>query len=81
MQNAQCKKIHIVGSVGSGKTTFARLLAHRLKLPHYELDNVMWERTQEGDKRRSEADRIQALCGLQRWKEIWQRRRAQRTEN
>lgn len=56
MQSAPCKKIHIVGSVGSGKTTFARLLAHRLKLPHYELDNVMWERTQDGDKRRSEAD-------------------------
>ncbi|MGF9888778.1 AAA family ATPase [Priestia megaterium] len=61
MQSAPCKKIHIVGSVGSGKTTFARLLAHRLKLPHYELDNVMWERTQEGAKRRSEADRKKCL--------------------
>ncbi|MGC9930071.1 DNA topology modulation protein FlaR [Priestia aryabhattai] len=61
MQSAPCKKIHIVGSVGSGKTTFTRLLAHKLKLPHYELDNVMWERTQEGDKRRSEADRKKCL--------------------
>ncbi|MEN3771958.1 AAA family ATPase [Priestia megaterium] len=61
MQSASCKKIHIVGSVGSGKTTLARLLSHKLKVPHYELDNIMWERTQEGDKRRSEADRKKCL--------------------
>ncbi|WJN47388.1 DNA topology modulation protein FlaR [Priestia aryabhattai] len=61
MQSASCKKIHIVGSVGSGKTTLARLLSHRLEVPHYELDNIMWERTHEGDKRRSEADRKKCL--------------------
>ncbi|MED3884527.1 DNA topology modulation protein FlaR [Priestia aryabhattai] len=61
MQSASCKKRHIVGFVGSGKTTLARLLSHRLEVPHYELDNIMWERTHEGDKRRSEADRKKCL--------------------
>ncbi|MED3978883.1 DNA topology modulation protein FlaR [Priestia megaterium] len=61
MQSAPCKKIHIVGSVGSGKTTLARLLSHKLKVPHYELDNIMWERTHEGDKRRIETDRKKGL--------------------
>ncbi|MED4050478.1 DNA topology modulation protein FlaR [Priestia megaterium] len=69
MQSASCKKIHIVGSVGSGKTTLARLLSHELKVPHYELDNIMWERTYEGDKRRSEADRKKCLHHISASKE------------
>jgi adenylate kinase family enzyme len=36
------KKIHIVGSTGSGKTYLARHLSEQLKIPYYELDNVMW---------------------------------------
>jgi shikimate kinase len=34
------KKIHIIGSVGSGKTTLARTLSSHLNIPFYELDNV-----------------------------------------
>lgn len=38
------KKVHIIGSVGSGKTTLARNLSNKLLFPHYELDNVVWKR-------------------------------------
>jgi len=38
------KKIHIVGSVGSGKTTLARKLAGELNYPCFELDQVLWGR-------------------------------------
>jgi shikimate kinase len=37
-------KIHIIGSVRSGKTTLARTLSSKLKIPFYELDNVVWKR-------------------------------------
>lgn len=47
------KKIHIIGSIGSGKTTLAKQLATQLKIPHYELDNIVWERHPDGDKKRS----------------------------
>lgn len=47
------KKIHIIGSVGSGKTTLARTLSSHLNIPFYELDNVVWKRFQSGDVRRS----------------------------
>ncbi|MCF6136583.1 shikimate kinase [Pseudalkalibacillus berkeleyi] len=44
-------KIHIIGSVGSGKTTFARKLSKRLNLPFYEIDNFVWDRSGKKDVR------------------------------
>lgn len=51
------KKIHIIGSVGSGKTTLAKELSAKFTIPYYELDNVVWIRHKSGDKRRTEEDR------------------------
>ena len=58
MKNSLPKKIHIIGSVGSGKTTLARQMSKKLNIPYYELDNVVWKR-QKGHKdiRRSEQER------------------------
>lgn len=37
------RRIHVVGSTGSGKTTLARTLATRLNIAHIELDALHWE--------------------------------------
>lgn len=65
------RKIHIIGSVGSGKTTLAKKLSLKLNIPFYELDNVVWERYPSGDIRRTEAGRdeyfesiIQSQCWI-----------------
>ncbi len=37
------KRISIVGTTGSGKTTLARTLARHMNVPHIELDALNWE--------------------------------------
>ncbi|WP_368072795.1 AAA family ATPase [Bacillus sp. FJAT-27225] len=56
------RKIHIIGLVGSGKTTLAKKLSQQLNIPHYELDNVVRERNPAGDRRREEQE-VLALMG------------------
>jgi adenylate kinase family enzyme len=58
------KKIHIIGSVGSGKTTLAKELSLLLNLPYYELDNVVWKRYKTGDIRRTEEERDKYLTSI-----------------
>jgi adenylate kinase family enzyme len=50
-------KIHIIGSVGSGKSTLGRRLSSEWDIPLYELDNVVWHRHENGDIRNSPEDR------------------------
>jgi len=37
------ERILVVGANGSGKTTFAKKLSQKLKITHYELDNIFWK--------------------------------------
>ncbi|MDB5056129.1 MAG: hypothetical protein JWM44_4179 [Bacilli bacterium] len=50
------KKIHIIGSVGSGKTYLAKFLSKQLSLPYHQLDNVVWKRTTKDDNIRNSVD-------------------------
>ncbi|MFF2158535.1 DNA topology modulation protein FlaR [Paenibacillus chitinolyticus] len=58
------KRIHIIGSVGSGKTTLARRLSSEMGLPFYELDNVVWNRTSSGDVRKMDEERDACLTEI-----------------
>lgn len=52
-------KLDIIGSVASGKTTLARNLSETYHVPFYQKDNIAWERTPDGDKKRDDKERDQ----------------------
>lgn len=54
-------KIHIIGSVGSGKTTLAKKISEELAIPYYEIDNIIFERHPTGDIRRSDEEIVTIL--------------------
>ncbi|MGE7672920.1 AAA family ATPase [Lysinibacillus sp. NPDC094403] len=64
MSNKFPQKIHIIGSVGSGKTTLAKELSAKLNIPYYELDNVVWNRQSSGDIRRTEQQKVDYLNNI-----------------
>ena len=37
------EKINVVGTSGSGKSTFSRMLAAKLSYPHLEMDAMFWK--------------------------------------
>lgn len=55
------KKIHIIGSIGSGKTTLAKKLSTQLEIPCFELDNVVRKRLDTGDIKRTPEERDEYL--------------------
>jgi adenylate kinase family enzyme len=38
------KRIHIVGNTGSGKSTISKHLAESLSIPHYQMDDIYFEK-------------------------------------
>lgn len=58
------KRIHIIGSIGSGKTTLAKILSNHLGIPYYELDNIVWKRLTTGDVKRTEQERDEYLSSI-----------------
>ncbi|MEK8130089.1 DNA topology modulation protein FlaR [Paenibacillus filicis] len=68
---ARCPgKIHIIGSVGSGKTWLAGQAAERLSLPHYQTDNMVWMRTARADIRNPDEIRsaiLQSVLSQKKW--------------
>ena len=50
-------KIDIIGSVASGKTTLAKKISLEYHVPHFEKDNIVWQRNTNGDKKRTPEER------------------------
>lgn len=50
-------KIDIIGSVASGKTTLAKKISLKYHVSHFEKDNIVWQRTTNGDKKRTPEER------------------------
>jgi adenylate kinase family enzyme len=61
------KRISVVGSSGSGKTTVARRLAEALSVPHVELDALHWGENWSAATKAELSERVRAATTGERW--------------
>lgn len=61
------RRVNVVGTSSSGKTTFARDLAARLGLPHVELDALHWGPNWSGATPEQMRERVAAAAAADAW--------------
>jgi len=68
MDLAKASRIYILGGPASGKTHLARLLSEKLKIKHYDLDDVAYET--KYSKKRTYLERqklVEKICANKSW--------------
>ena len=63
----RAKRIVIVGTSGSGKTTFAKQLAAILDYPRIELDNLYWKENWTPTDRAIFAEKVKSAIAREHW--------------
>lgn len=57
-------KIYIIGIVASGKTTLAKRLSEQLNISHYELDCIVWHKTDTGRHKRTSEQQLEVIKNI-----------------
>lgn len=60
-------RINVVGTSGSGKSTFSALLARELKCPHIEMDQLFWKSNWQESSDEEFFSRLEERLTLERW--------------
>ena len=66
-QVKRCRRINVIGTSGSGKSTFSRQLAEVLELPHYEMDALFWKPNWVGATDEELFDSVRQVTGGESW--------------
>lgn len=66
-QHKDCQRINVIGTSGSGKSTFARKLSDALSLPYYEMDSLFWKPAWQESSDDEFMPKIEAVTTRPRW--------------
>ncbi len=68
MNLAKASRIYILGGPASGKTHLAKLLSEKLKIKHYDLDDITYEVKYSKRRNRDERKNIlEKICANKSW--------------
>ncbi len=67
MDNLSTRRISVIGTTGSGKTTIAQELSHRLDIPHIELDALNWQENWTETPNEIFRQRVASVVQAERW--------------
>ncbi len=57
-------KIYIIGIVASGKTTLAKRLSIQFNIPFYELDSIVWHKTEDQRYKRKPEQQLEIINNI-----------------
>jgi len=57
-------KIYIIGIVASGKTTLAKRLSIQFNIPCYELDSIVWHKTEKKRYKRTPEQQLEIINNI-----------------
>ncbi len=58
------KKVLIIGVVASGKTTLAKKISKKLNIPWYELDCIVYQKTETGKYKRTPEQQVEIISDI-----------------
>lgn len=58
------KKVFLIGSVASGKTTLAKRLSEKMNVPWFELDSIVHHQTPKGRCRRTPDEQLEVIMEI-----------------
>lgn len=65
--NFSMKRINVVGSSGSGKSTFSSRLSKKLNIPHYEMDSLFWKENWTMEDNDNFKEKVRQIAEKDRW--------------
>ncbi|XOV84017.1 MAG: adenylate kinase [bacterium] len=64
---SEYRRINVIGTSGSGKSTFAKALADIQQLPYYEMDQLFWKADWEESDDEEFLPRVAQVAALEDW--------------
>lgn len=61
------RRINVVGTSGSGKSTFSRQLAQALNCPHIEMDRLYWKKDWQGTNDEELFQKLSEALSVEHW--------------
>lgn len=65
--NNNIKRIHIIGTLGSGKSYLAKELSTKFNIPYFELDDIFWKKKGIKEEKTIMIEKLNLITSQEKW--------------